>query len=386
MHQNSIPAFLLLLAVNFPQSAEAQSTDTTNSSLGDSLPAESPASKNTFMQGTTLQQIYPSLTLTGFSDFNFSASDGEGAVSGFNEGQFILHFISVLAPKLSFYAELSLTARPDAGTGTPSATGFNAEVERTIIKFDQSDYFKISFGRYHTPINWWNTAFHHGLWLQTSVSRPEMVQFGGRFIPVHFVGGLIEGSFPGLGLNITYSLGIGNGRGSVISRGGDASDNNNNRAWLATLSVKPDQLFGLQIGGSIYNDKITLGGKDYREWITAGHAVWLREDPEIIIEFANVFHHDLGNGRTSNNQAFYIHVGYRLPWFEEVLKPYYRFESIKITPTDDVFQTLVGLKGSIVGIRYDIGEFVALKIEYRNQRFDGSGAVSSAFLQSAFTF
>ena len=52
------------------------------------------------------------------------------------------------------------------------------------------------------------------------------MQFGGRFIPVHFVGALVEGVAPSGGWNINYQAGIGNGRGNVISRAGDAGDNN----------------------------------------------------------------------------------------------------------------------------------------------------------------
>ena len=99
-----------------------------------------------------------------------------------------------------------------------------------IIRFDQSDQLKVSFGRYHTPINYWNTAFHHGQWLQTTITRPEMIQFGGRFLPVHFVGALVEGAVPAGGWNLNYKAGVGNGRGTVISRGGDAGDNNGDRA------------------------------------------------------------------------------------------------------------------------------------------------------------
>ena len=190
--------------------------------------------------------VYPNLKLAGFSDFNFAATDQRGARSGFTEGQFVLHFSSALSPKVSAFGELSFSARNDAGTGTPPATGFNVEVERAIVRYDQSDRFKVSFGRYHTPINYWNTAFHHGQWLQTSISRPEMTQFGGRFIPVHFVGALVEGALPARGMNLNYSVGLGNGRGSVISRGGDFGDGNNNRAWLLNLFSKPDRLFGLQ--------------------------------------------------------------------------------------------------------------------------------------------
>jgi hypothetical protein len=115
----------------------------------------------------------PNLKIAGFGDFDFSGSDQPGTKSGFSEGQFILHLNSNLSPKVSFMGEVSLTARTDAGTGTPAVTGFNAEVERSIIRFEHNDYLKVSFGRYHTPINYWNTAFHHGQWLQTTVSRPE---------------------------------------------------------------------------------------------------------------------------------------------------------------------------------------------------------------------
>src|SRR5256885_10266588 len=170
------------------------------------------------------QPEYPSLHLSGFADINFAAQNRSEGARGFTEGQFTLHLVSALSPRVNFLGELSFTPRADAGTGSPAATGFNAEVERAIIRFDQSDRLKVSFGRYHTPINWWNTAFHHGAWLQTTISRPEMVQFGGRFIPVHFVGALAEGVFPSGGWNINYQAGIGNGPGSIFSRSGEARD------------------------------------------------------------------------------------------------------------------------------------------------------------------
>ena len=131
------------------------------------MPAEGPAT-------TEGSFTSPSLHVAGFSDLNFAATDQRGSRSGFSEGQFILHFSSALSPKVNFFGEISLTARSDAGTGLPVATGFNAEVERSIIRYDYSDHFKVSFGRYHTPIGYWNTAYHHGSWLHTPISRPEI--------------------------------------------------------------------------------------------------------------------------------------------------------------------------------------------------------------------
>lgn len=73
-----------------------------------------------------------------------------------------------------------------------------------------------------------------------------MTQFGSSFIPVHFVGALFEGLVPAGHLNLNYNVGIGNGRGQIISRAGDAGDINNNRAWLTNIYIKPDALYGLQ--------------------------------------------------------------------------------------------------------------------------------------------
>lgn len=346
-------------------------------------------SANAYVGDKTWPQVseYPSLHIIGFGDFNYSDTDERGTKSGFKDGQFVLHFASALSPKVNFYGEVSLTARNDAGTGDPKAPGFNPEVERSFIRFDQSDYLKVSFGRFHTPINWWNTAFHHGLWLQTSIGRPEMAQFGGKYIPVHFVGGLVEGALPARGLNVNYNVGVGNGRGSVISRAGDAGDNNNDRAWLINLYTKPDRFYGLQVGGSLYRDRITLAPKEFEEWIAAGHIVWQKENPELIAEYANVNHRELGSSSSSNSPAYYIQAAYRLPWFDELWKPYYRFEYIRIPRTEVVFkESDFNRTSSIVGLRYDITQFAAIKGEYRKQYRPDEPHINGYFLQTSFTF
>jgi hypothetical protein len=353
------------------------------------VPSPPPAAEPMHMGALTNPSIsQPSLNIAGFSDFTFSATDQKGIPSGFNEGQFILHLNSNLSSKVSFLGEISLTARSDAGTGSPPATGFNAEVERSIIRFEHNDHFKVSFGRYHTPINYWNTAFHHGQWLQTTVSRPEMTQFGGKFIPVHFVGALVEGATPAGGLNFNYNFGVGNGRGNVITRAGDAGDNNNSRAYLVNLFVRPNRFFGLQAGGSGYRDRITTGGIQYNEWITSAHFVWARENPEIIGEFANARHENLTvTAPIANSQAYYVQAAYRLSVLEKKWKPYYRYDYIHVPKSDTAFQPIPNLAGNTLGVRYDITNFAALKFEYRNQRrAPNQSRINSVFLQTSFAF
>ena len=65
----------------------------------------------------------------------------------------------------------------------------------------------------------------------------------------------------------------------------------------------------------------------------------------------------------------------------------FRSEYIHIPRADAVFQGVPSLAGSIVGLRYDISSFAAIKAEYRNQRrLPGQPRVNGGFLQTSFTF
>ena len=332
-----------------------------------------------------VQEVYPNLKLRGFADVDFSATDIKGQPSGFNLGQFVLHASSPLSKKVSVFGELSFTAHP---------TGYTAEVERVMVRFDANDYFKLSFGKYHTPINYWNTAYHHGSWLQTTISRPEMIQFGGRFLPVHFTGLLAEGEIPSGGLGLGYNFGVGNGRQtlSLLGRDGDAGDVNGNRAVVGELYARPSWLYGLQVGGSFYHDEITpdagtatAAKGSYGEWIEAGHIVWTKENPEFITEFANVHHTSTLTGHEWNSQGLYTQIAYRLPGAAHEWKPYYRFEYIHVPATEPVL-LVPDLRGHTAGVRYDITDYAAFKIEYRRAWRSPVLTNNGLYLQTAFTF
>jgi hypothetical protein len=333
-----------------------------------------------------MERHYPSLQIRGFGDVDFSATDQKNTTSGFNLGQLDLHLASPLSEKISYFGEITLNARFNE---------YTVEVERSIIRYDYNDYFKLSFGRFHTPIGYWNTTFHHGAWLQTTIDRPFIVKVGGTFTPVHFVGFLAEGNIPSGNLGLSYNIGLGNGRGEIISRPGDAGDINNNRAWVAKIFARPLKLYGLELGGSIYQDKITLlvpNNQDYREWIASAYVAWTKGSPEFLSEFDNVHHRNILTNQVTNSDAFYVQLAYRLPWFERSLKPYYRFEYVHMPLSERVFTHFDQLE-SIFGLRYDISNFAAFKTEYRNTRSQpgvldvlGEPAINGVFFQTAFTF
>lgn len=328
-------------------------------------------------------ESYPSLRIGGFSDFNFFASEedrGDRGRSGFKEGQFVLHLVSKIADRIDFFGEISLTSREE--------DDYRIELERGIIKYTHNDHFKVSFGRFHTPINWWNTAFHHGQYLQTTVARPEMTRFGGEFIPVHFVGAQLEGAIPSGPHNLKYIVGLGNGRDEVISQAGDAGDVNSNRAWLVNLSSRPDYAFGLQYGGAFYSDKITLAGaaEEYDETIGSLYVLWNRETPEVIAEYARLEHEGVDTGDSFASHAYYVQLAYRLPQLASKLKPYARYERIDLAAGQPVFGALRDRRELLAGLRIDVVPLFAVKVEYRHQRTEDDPYVDALWAQAAFTF
>jgi len=322
--------------------------------------------------------LSPSIHMQGFMDIDYVKSDDPNpkTVDGFSLGQFVGHLSGSLGNKVTFFGETSVTAQQ---------TGFTVELERAILRYDYNDHFKISLGKYHTPINYWNIAFHHGLWLQTTVARPEMIKVGGTFEPVHFIGLLAEGtiSSPTLGLN--YNLGVGNGRSTLIGRAGDAGDVNRNRAWLARLYSRPAATPGLELGGSVYHDLVPNGGSGVPELITSAYVALTSEKPEVIAEFADVRHHDPTTLIDYHSKAGYAQVAYRLPHAPR-WKPYARVEKLDANVAEPVFGGL-DTRIALSGVRFELSDLAAVKAEYRwTRRLGDPRGINALYLQTAFVF
>ena len=252
---------LLTSLLQMPSGAFAQSGEVTSSAMND--------------------PTQPEFNFMGFGDISYITRD-DNDQGGFMVGQAVAHMSAYLGPRLSVFGEFSLTARD---------TQYSSEVERLIVKYEFSDQFKLSAGRYHTPIGYWNSAFHHGAWLQTTVSRPEMIKFGSKIVPIHFVGALLEGNIPGNSLGLSYMAGIGNGRHANIARSGDAGDINGDNAWMVQLNTAPDRYFGLHAGVGFYTDEISPSDRpDIREKTVSAHVAWTKESPEIIFEYLHSNH------------------------------------------------------------------------------------------------
>lgn len=68
-------------------------------------------------------------------------------------------------------------------------------------------------GRFHNPLGFWNTNYHHGDYLETGISRPAIVEYEelGGILPMHLAGflyeGLIEQGEHGIGFALAIAAG-----------------------------------------------------------------------------------------------------------------------------------------------------------------------------------
>ena len=319
----------------------------------------------------------PRVRVLGFGDLNYLVTDLDRP-EGFRLGQMVGHVIADIDDRLTFFSEVSVTGEDD---------GYSIEAERALVRYDFSDALKISVGRFHTAVGYWNAAFHHGSWLQTSVARPEMIKFGSRFIPIHFVGLVVEGILPASPLGLGYSVGVGNGRAANIARAGDAGDVNDQRAWVARVRSRPVSIAGLEVGASFYADRLLApGGTDANERIYALHATWDRDAYEILAEYAHVSHDPVtGTGDFPGSDGYYVQFGYRLRGSFSELKPYVRAEQV-VVPTGAFVLAPLALNydGVVVGVRYDPGAFLALRLEYRWEQFETLESTNSLYAQASF--
>jgi len=66
---------------------------------------------------------------------------------------------------------------------------------------------------FHNPIGYWNTSYHHGAYLQTSISRPAIIGFEDHdgILPIHLAGFLAEGTIEPGERELGYTLALASG-------------------------------------------------------------------------------------------------------------------------------------------------------------------------------
>ena len=95
--------------------------------------------------------------------------------------------------------------------GELAITSEELELERIQIGFKIKQNDTLWLGRYHAPLGYWNSNYHHGLHLQTSVHRPGIIEYedNNGVLANHVTGFLYEGQhYNNIGA-LNYSIGVG---------------------------------------------------------------------------------------------------------------------------------------------------------------------------------
>ena len=348
------------------------------------------------------------LRIRGFGDVNLHGDTGKNPTAmppfqkrdttSFTLGQLNLFVTSDISDKFKFLSEIVFEAGPDNIYGHTRGTynSFGVDIERMLVQYSYNDYFNLTAGRWHTDIGYYNNAYHHSTWLQTTTERPFLYAFEdqGGILPIHTVGVSASGQIPSGKLGLHYVAEVGNGRESRDPLSQEPVQNivdeQNHKAYNLAIFARPEAVQGLQTGFSVYRDLLNPitsappNGSSIQETILAAHAVYTRPSFEWLNEVLLVRHDEEG-GRILQMPGFYSQISKRFGSY----RPYFRYQYLNANGQDKIFPDVGHREGPSVGIRYDASEFVALKFQYDYNRVRSPLLDQSAHgltTQLAFTF
>ncbi len=329
------------------------------------------------------------LTIRGFGNLNAryidnNVSENLGIGNNFfSLGEFDLFMTSRLSNRISFLGEIVFEFESEETEIDP---------ERLIIRYDVNNLLKINVGKFHLPIGYWLPTYHHGVWLQTTIDRPDIFNFEdkGGPLPSHAAGAMLSGSALLEGFDLNYACAISNGRGVNTTQTQVIGDRNDKKALSLQLEVQPHIVEGLRLGPSVYYDVIpedktnSNRESEIREIIYGGHIVYTIENIELLTEAFEI-NHDEFSGGVFNTFGGYAQFAYTINKF----KPYYRYDYIDYSNDDPFYREsefdFLDTKKHTIGLRYELSHFNAIKFEYSHGVFDDED-VNIVGLQTAFSF
>src|SRR5579863_5912020 len=250
-----------------------------------------------------------------------------GSHGNFYTGDFDLLLTSRINDKTSVLSEIVF--------GEEDAQKFGVDLERVLLKYDYNDHLRMSFGRYHTGIGYYNTAFHSGSWLQTTADRPLIMEFAndGGPLPTQAVGVSVTGEIPSGKLDLNYIAEYGSSDTARPNLSGVGVDDENNSNHVDVgLFARPDSIPGLQIGGSIYHDEIsdTTKGPSLKlgQTIANVHLVYAGHRIEFLNEGFLIRHAYQQSLVVYNMPAFYSQVSKQIGR----IRPFLRYQYINAQP------------------------------------------------------
>ena len=324
-------------------------------------------------------------TFHGYADVGFTRNVNGTSAKNFELGEVDLFATERLSRRLTGLMEVAFETNSQK-----LVAEVPVNVERLLLQYRGNDFFNADIGSYRTAIGYYSTAYLRGAWLQTAISRPKMFTFEdeGGFLPLHAVGVSVNGRIPSGGLNLHYVLEVGSSR-NYGDTAGLTSDFSFNGATNVSIYSQPRGVPGLEIGFSTYHDRFSPAAEfRLQRSVSMVHFVYVNGRVEFLNEGVMIGMRAPSGGGSGTGLGFYSQIAYRIAssW-----KPYARMEYLNVYGTGLVNTALArqSLPWSTVytgGVRYDLTESVALKLELGRETDYLRPSYTSAAAQLAFTF
>lgn len=363
-----------------PQTSETASQQPTADKI---KPPEMPESENGNLEVTPDQNSngLPGFQLRGFSNVDWRI-DPANAKSQIFIGNVDLLINSRLSEKLSVLAELNIEG--------DSQGEFVLDPERLLLQYEHSNYLFLSVGKYHIANGYYNSVYHHGKWFETAATRPRIMEFEdkGGILPIHNVGLSVSGQIPSGKLGLNYIAQLGNGGTPKYLRADSIQDPlmvepRKGKSYLIGMFARPTSVSGLQIGGTFYRDTYERKNTtDISGTILNAHVVLQRPEFEFLNEFFYLRHAEIKATNHWNSYSFYSQISHRINKY----RPYFRYEFMNLNRDDPFWGDIKKSHGAAMGVRYELSDFAALKLEYERLHQPGRIRTNGLTLQLAFTF
>lgn len=322
-------------------------------------------------------------SLHGFADVGAGVASGAGA-SGFTNGSVDFYLTPQLSVRVKSLIELVFEYDAEGA--------LLVDLERIQVGYALSDVGTLWLGRFHTPIGFWNTAYHHGTQIQTSVTRPRFIDFedAGGTLPVHTVGSLFTGNRrvgPG---RVFYDLFVGNAQrildGTLdpqnVAGPHNAFGGGFNVAYRhGTTDAWPRvgvHMYGTASGRE--EDPSSTPARFIGAYVARENETW-----EVLGEYYRFSDPARGPEPGPHSWAAFLQVATPIGDYA----PYVRFERLAVNGSERflTFQTSgTSYRRAVAGLRFELTPTAALKVEVSRDRSDDTRSETGARLQWAIRF
>ena len=269
--------------------------------------------------------------------------------------------------------------------------------ERLWGAYTFNDLLYAKVGLEHTPISRWNRQYHHGAWLEPTITRPLLAGFEGQadaFLPMHNSGLELGGRTELDTSHLEYVFILSNGRGRLPSDKQKVADGNNDKGVVLSLDwVFPGS--GTRLGVAAQIDEApdtsaTPALAQGTEGLIGSAYVQIPLGPlDTWAEVVALQNKTTADGETYNHLGAFLQ--FLWPLSEDIWTPYLRLD-VKDMEEDDPYLAQkdrdLDQVRTTLGVRYDFASQAALKLEtnfgQRDERDSGGVISGEDFVAVAF--